>query len=886
MFRTDLGQPIRLADYRPPDYLIDTVDLDISLAAGKTRVRALLSIRPNPAGQPGAPLMLDGDELTPVSLKLNGQALDLALATPQGMTIGAPPSKPFTLEIETRLDPESNTKLMGLYRSGSAWCTQCEAEGFRRITYFLDRPDVLAIYTTRIEADKADAPVLLGNGNPIAAGDVGDRRHFAVWHDPHPKPSYLFAMVAGDLGKITDTFTTRSGKHVDLAIYVEKGKEDRAHYAMDALKRSMVWDERVFGCEYDLDVFNIVAVSDFNMGAMENKGLNVFNDKYVLALPQTATDGDYAGIETVIAHEYFHNWTGNRITCRDWFQLCLKEGLTVFRDQEFSSDERSRPVKRIEDVRGLRAAQFVEDAGPLAHNVRPETYREINNFYTATVYQKGAEVVRMLKLTLGDADFRKGMDLYLSRYDGTAATIEDFLASFAEVSGADLTQFKLWYQQSGTPLVKAVGHYDAGAQTYTLTLSQSVPPTPGQDRKKPMAIPVRLGLVSPTAGDMALDSADATASEMATCIFALTTAQRTIAFRNVPERPVPSLLRGFSAPVNLASDATDADLLALFARDTDSFNRWQAAQTYATRLLLRSAEGIAAGRPAVPDAPFIEAFARLLDEAQAGGPSADHAFLALAAALPSENDLARERGHDVDPGAIFAARRALKVAIGQQLQERLQALYDALGGPHDFSPDAASAGRRSLRNAALDLLACGDKALGERLARAQFDSADNMTDRMAALAVLSHIPGNAREAAFDSFLALFRNDGLVIDKWLSLQAMIPEAGTLARVRKLTDHPAFSMSNPNRVRALAGAFSTGNATQFNRADGQGFAFLAGLVLDLDKANPQLAARLLTAFRSWRNLEPVRRAAAEGALRQVAAGQGLSKDVADIVTRSLA
>jgi aminopeptidase N len=582
-------QAVRLADYRPPDFLVDSVDLDISLHRTQTRVVARLSIRRNPQGQPGASLSLDGDGLVLRRLELNGRAVADAEVeiSPDRLILRQPPDAPFRLEIETELDPSANTQLTGLYRSGSAYCTQCEAEGFRRITYFLDRPDVLSVYTTRIEAARSEAPVLLGNGNPVAAGDLDGGRHFAVWRDPFPKPSYLFALVGGDLGRISERYTTRSGRTVDLAIYVEHGNEPRAAYAMDSLIRAMRWDEEAFGREYDLDVFNIVAVSDFNMGAMENKGLNIFNDKYVLASPETATDSDYAGIEAVIAHEYFHNWTGNRITCRDWFQLCLKEGLTVFRDQEFSADQRSRAVKRISDVRGLRLQQFPEDAGPLAHPVRPRVYHEINNFYTATVYEKGAEIVRMLKTLIGDDAFRKGMDIYFERFDGTAATVEDFLSCFAESSGRDLSQFALWYEQAGTPLVSVDGVYDRDAETYTLTLEQSTPPTPGQSEKKPVVIPIALGLIGENGDELPLvtdaDETGASEEERARGLIELSTQKRVIMFRDVPSRPVVSLLRNFSAPVRLAPAPAPEDLQRLLAHDRDPFNRWQAAQSLALR---------------------------------------------------------------------------------------------------------------------------------------------------------------------------------------------------------------------------------------------------------------------------------------------------------------
>jgi aminopeptidase N len=882
--RTSTGQPIRLADYRPPDYLIDHVELDVSLDRHATRVVATLAIRPNPAGRAGAALALDGDELDLVSIELDGAAPDpAALAvSADKLVLADPPQKPFQLRIETRLDPAGNTKLMGLYRSGSAYCTQCEAEGFRRITYFLDRPDVLSTYVTRLEAARDEAPVLLANGNLEARGDLpGTGRHFAVWRDPHRKPCYLFALVAGDLAHIADHFVTASGRKVDLGIYVEHGRETRAAYAMDSLKRAMLWDEAAYGREYDLDAFNIVAVSDFNMGAMENKGLNVFNDKYVLALPETATDEDYAGIEAVIAHEYFHNWTGNRITCRDWFQLCLKEGLTVFRDQDFSADERSAPVKRIADVRALRVAQFPEDAGPLAHNVRPEIYREINNFYTATVYQKGAEIIRMLKLLIGAKAFRAGMDLYFERCDGTAATVEDFLACFAETSGRDLTDFMRWYSQAGTPLLTFRSAYDEARRSLTLDISQSTAPTRDQAVKQPLTMPIALGLIDAAGEEIKLASADATPSELANGILELTNASRRIVFTGVASRPTLSLLRGFSAPVRVDDDLTGGDLLTLLRHDRDSFNRWQAAQSLASRLLMRSIAAIQAGNAPKIDADFVEAYGAVLREAAAG--RIDAAFAAQTLSLPSEGDIAREMARNVDPDAIFAARESLRGALGRAYAPALAQLHDSLGGGA-FSPDAASAGRRALRNLALSMLAAGEVEEGARRAQAQLAGANNMTERFAALAVLSLTPGSAREHALEAFQRAHAADPLILDKWFILQAQIPEKETLTRVRGLMGHHAFSLSNPNRVRSLIGGFSA-NQTQFNRVDGAGYDLLAEIVLTLDPTNPQIAARLLSALRSWRSLEPRRQSKAEAALAGIAAQTQLSADVRDIVTRCL-
>ncbi len=861
--RADQTEPVRLADYRPSDYLIDTVDLDIVLHPTATRVTATLHLRPNPAGRAGAPLILDGDGLVPVSVRLDNTDLDLATT-------------------QTLLDPTANTRLMGLYRTGSAYCTQCEAEGFRRITYALDRPDVMSVYTTRVEASESEAPVLLGNGNPGATGRIeGTGRHFAVWHDPHPKPPYLFALVAGNLGSIHDRFTTSEGREVELGIYVEPGKEPFASYAMDALKRSMRWDEEAFGRAYDLDVFNIVAVSDFNMGAMENKGLNVFNDKYILASPETATDMDYAGIETVVAHEYFHNWTGNRITCRDWFQLCLKEGLTVFRDQEFTADQRSRAVKRIADVRTLRARQFPEDAGPLAHSVRPVAYKEINNFYTATIYEKGAEIIRMLKRLIGPPAFAEGMRLYFDRYDGTAATIEEFVSCFADASGRDLAPFMRWYEQAGTPEVAVRCSRDESAGTLILDIRQHTRPTPGQPDKQPLVMPIAFGLVARDGAPVPLDrlaTDDLTPEEIAAETIVLAGAERRIVLRDLPGPCTPSLFRGFSAPVRLSSDLTDADRLTLLAHDTDGFNRWEAAQNAVSRLLLDRL----AGKPEASgtEAKLLEALSSAMR-----GALDDPAFASQVLAIPTEADLARERGEEVDPDAIRHVREALRHAIGAGLRTDLVALYDALSETRPYSPDAVSAGRRALRSTVLGFIAAGDGGEGERRCMAQFEQADNMTDRLGALGVLCALPLGGRDPTLQRFYDLFQSEALVIDKWFAVQAGIAEDGTPDRVRQLMLHPAFSMANPNRVYALIGSFSA-NPTQFNRPDGAGYDLVADIVLGLDSTNPQVAARMLNAFRSWRMMEPGRRRHAETALRRVKAKPALSADVRDIVDRCLA
>jgi aminopeptidase N len=881
MMRTEEHRPIRLSEYRPPDWLVETVDLHVNLHPTQTPVRATLKLAPNPAAGAPAPLTLDGDGLTLVSLKIDGApvATDAYVATPDGLTIAQPPHRPFTLEIETLVDPAANTQLSGLYRSSGNYCTQCEAEGFRRITYYPDRPDVMAVFTTRIEADKSEAPVLLANGNLKDSGDLAGGRHFAVWHDPWPKPAYLFALVGGKLGHIEDSFVTASGRKVALRIYVEPGKEDRAGYAMDSLKRSMRWDEQAFGREYDLDVFMIVAVSDFNMGAMENKGLNVFNDKYVLASSATATDNDFVAIEAIIAHEYFHNWTGDRITCRDWFQLCLKEGLTVYRDQEFTSDQRSRVVTRIGDVRGLRSTQFVEDAGPLAHPVRPELYREINNFYTTTVYEKGAEVVRMIHTLLGPQQFRKGMDLYFERHDGHAATVEQFVQCFADVSQRDFTQFKRWYSQAGTPQVTASGQYDAAAKTYRLDLAQIIPPTPGQPTKEPMVIPLATGLVGRDGRDLPLTLADGKPIERG--VLVLDQAAQSFLFTGIAERPALSINRNFSAPIRLTANLTPDDLRLMAAHDSDPFNRWQAVQTLASTVLVGNVARLRAGQDPEVDEGLLDALAAILADK-----TLEPAFVAEALSPPSEADIAREIGQDVDPDAIFRARTALRALMGLHLNATLTATYEGLAHTGPYSPDAVSAGRRLLKNVCLDLLAATQEGHAIRLAATQYRAADNMTDRMAALGTLSLHDGPERTAAFDDFYQRYSDDPLIIDKWFSLQAMTPDPTTLDRVLALAAHPAFSMANPNRVRSLIGAFAQSNPTQFNRPDGAGYEFVADRILALDPNNPQVASRLTTTFKSWRMLEEGRRTRAKAALQRIADTPTLSRDVHDIAQRALA
>ena len=880
--KTDTPRPILLKNYRPPSYLIGSVNLDVALHKTRTRVRSRLKLRANPSVAKPGPLRLDGELLELESIRLNGHPLtkhDGYTLGEKELVVHAPPRGTFELDTVTYCNPDANKALTGLYVSKGIYCTQCEAQGFRRIAYFIDRPDVLATYTVRLEADRAEAPVLLANGNPVERGTLsGGARHYAVWRDPHPKPSYLFALMGGNLASIASDFTTASNRKVDLRIYVEPGKESRCAWAMDCLKRSMRWDEERFGREYDLDVFNIVAVSDFNMGAMENKGLNIFNDALVLASPETATDADFRNIERVIAHEYFHNWTGNRITCRDWFQLCLKEGLTVFRDQEFGADMRSAAEQRIAEVRSLKARQFPEDAGPLAHPVRPSRYIEINNFYTATVYDKGAELVRMLQTLLGPDGFRKGMDLYFERHDGQAATVENFVACFADSSGRDLGQFMTWYAQAGTPEVACSLKYDARARMAELTLAQSQAATPGEPKKKPLHIPIKLGLIDGEGRDIDLTLANG--ERVADGLIELRRKSEKFRFTAVASPPVASLLRGFSAPVNLAMERSDAELAFLMACDSDLFNRWQAAQDYAARVLTGTVSAQAAKERMPSPKAFIEALAvTLANRDVAPG------YLAQFLMLPSENDLARIIGADVDPLAIHRARKALRKAIATRLYEPLADIYRRMETPGPYSPGAEPSGRRALRNVALGSLASRGKPEDVARAATHFAESRNLTDETAGLEILSEIDAPERVAALARFYERWKGDHLVIDNWFRCQAVSPLPGTLANVRRLTRHPLFSIKNPNKVRALIGAFATANPVNFNRPDGRGYDFVADRVLELDTFNPQIAARMLSTFRGWRMLEPVRRAAARATLQRVAKAKPLSNDVFEIVSRVL-
>lgn len=879
--RTDTGQIVHLADYRPTDFVLERVDLTFELDPTETKVETRMIFHRREGVDAAAALVLDGDELSLSGLLFDQNDIPAGQydVTPGQLVIrDLPESKPFEITVTTIINPEANTQLMGLYRSNGIYCTQCEAEGFRRITYFPDRPDVLAPFTVNIIADKEANPLLLSNGNFLGGAGYGPGKHFAAWFDPHPKPSYLFALVAGDLGVVEDTFVTMSEREVALKIYVEHGKEARAAYAMDALKRSMKWDEEVFGREYDLDIFMIVAVSDFNMGAMENKGLNIFNDKYVLADPETATDQDYANIEAIIAHEYFHNWTGNRITCRDWFQLCLKEGLTVYRDHEFSADQRSRAVKRIAEVRHLRSEQFTEDSGPLAHPVRPTSYREINNFYTTTVYEKGSEVTRMIATILGGDLFKKGMDLYFERHDGDAATVEDFVKCFEDASGRDLKQFSLWYHQAGTPQITVSSAFDAASGTLTLSLDQMVPATPGQTSKEPMHIPLKTGLL--LEDGTIVTPAAVTGGEMTGDVLHLTERSQKFVFTGIPSRPTVSLNRGFSAPVSLHFNQSSADLSLIARHESDLFARWQALTNLALPVLTAAAAQARKGEAVQSDAVLTETLLAI-----AADETLEPAFRAQALALPSEADIARELGSDNDPDAIHAGRETVLMAIAKAGTEVFSTLIAAMADSGPYKPDAADAGRRALKNAALSYLALAEQSPAR--AAAAFDKADNMTDLAQALTVLAHrFPQSAETAAaLQAFEARFRTNALVLDKWFSIQATIPGSDALERIEQLMTNEHYNPANPNRVRSLIGTFAFSNATGFNRADGAAYRFHAARILDIDKRNPQLAARLLTAMRSWRSLEPSRADLARTALMEIERAAGLSTDVRDIVDRML-
>lgn len=888
---------IRRADYAPPAFLIDTVDLEFDLVPERTIVKSTLRVRRNPAAAHAPHLELMGEQLEFVGAALDGKPYANVRAHEHGLTVENVPDA-FELTLAGACDPAANTTLSGLYVSGGNFFTQCEAEGFRRITWFLDRPDVMATYTVTLRADKTAYPVLLSNGNLIAEGDLPDGRHYAKWEDPFRKPCYLFALVAGKLVALEERIKSGSGKEKLLQVWVEPHDLDKTRHAMDSLINSIRWDEARFGLELDLDRFMIVAVSDFNMGAMENKGLNIFNTKYVLANPETATDVDFANIEAVVGHEYFHNWTGNRVTCRDWFQLSLKEGLTVFRDQEFSAamsggdeNEAARATKRIEDVRVLRQMQFAEDAGPMAHPVRPESYVEINNFYTMTVYEKGSEVVRMYQTLFGRDGFRKGMDLYFQRHDGQAVTCDDFRAAMADANGRDLAQYERWYSQAGTPRVTVTTRYDEAQKRYTVTLAQdygNASPAARETQKGPLLIPFAIGLIGPDGKDLPLRlEGEGAAGAATTRVLEVTEAQQTFTFVDVPAKPLPSLLRNFSAPVIVEYDYGNDELAFLLAHDSDPFNRWEAGQRLATRELLALAARAATGQPLEVDDTVIDAFRRVLND-----DTLSPSFRELALMLPSETYLAEQMAES-DPAAVHAARQFLRKRLGSALKADWLAAYERHLTPGAYEPTPEAAGKRGLKNLALSYLAeLDDPADAVRLATAQYDAANNMTDRASALSALLNASAGAgadfAHRALEDFYARFEREPLVIDKWFALQAA--QRGSAARpvietVRALMRHPAFNLKNPNRARSLIFSFCAANPAQFHAADGSGYAFWAEQVLALDAINPQVAARLARSLELWRRFTPALREPMRAALEKVAAGVK-SRDVREIVEKALA
>ena len=892
----DTPAVIHLKDYASPAWLIDTVDLHVAIQAGYAEVTTRLACRRNPAGR-GGNLVLNGEELELLAVSLEGTRLPAAryqldAAT---LTLAGPLPESFTLETQVRIDPDRNTRLSGLYRSKDGYFTQCEAEGFRRITFFPDRPDVMARFTCTVEADRERFPQLLSNGNLVASGELEHGRHWARWQDPFAKPCYLFALVAAKLDVLEDRYVTASGRSVDLAVYVEPGKLDQCGYAMAALKKSMRWDEQRFGLEMDLDRYMIVAVGDFNMGAMENKGLNIFNTKYVLARPDTATDLDYQNIDRVVAHEYFHNWTGNRVTCRDWFQLSLKEGLTVFRDQEFGADMHSRAVTRIQEVRALRIGQFPEDAGPMAHPIRPASYAQIDNFYTATVYNKGAEVVRMIQTLTGLAGFRGGMDLYFQRHDGQAVTCDDFVSAMQDASGVDLSQFRRWYARAGTPHLAAQGQWDAGNHRYTLTLRQTLAATAYEQRQQeagfaidagPLHIPVALGLVLPDGRDAPLRLAGEVAADGGTRVVSLTEAEQTFVFEDIEAAPVASLLRDYSAPVHLDFAQSDAELAHLMAHDTDAFNRWEAGQRLATRVLLAGVAAQGEGTDWVPDA-FVAAVGRVLQS----GLAEDPALAAEALILPAEQVLAEQvaaRSEVIDPEIIHRTRIGLRRHLATRLREGFEAVWAALAPTAAYSPDAAQVGQRALRNVCLGYLAEIEAAALRRdvLPRliAQCETGGNMTDVMAALATLANLDLPERETALAAFYAKWKDEALVVDKWLSVQATSRLPGTGERVRALLQHPAFDLKNPNKVYSLVRGFAN-NPRHFHAADGSGYALVADVIVELQALNPQVASRLARAFDRWRQFDGGRQTHARAALQRIAACEDLAADVAEVVGNAL-
>ncbi|MEN5239507.1 MULTISPECIES: aminopeptidase N [Pseudomonas] len=884
--RTEQPQVIYLKDYQAPEYLIDETHLTFELFEDHTLVHAQLVMRRNPergAGLP--PLVLDGQQLELLRALLDDQELQAGdyQLDDSSLTL-QPKSERFTLDTSVKIHPESNTALEGLYKSGKMFCTQCEAEGFRKITYYLDRPDVMSVFTTTVIAEKHRYPVLLSNGNPIGSGPAEDGRHWATWEDPFKKPAYLFALVAGDLWCVEDSFTRQSGRDVALRIYVEPENLDKCDHAMVSLKKSMRWDEEVYGREYDLDIFMIVAVNDFNMGAMENKGLNIFNSSCVLARAETATDAAHQRVEGVVAHEYFHNWSGNRVTCRDWFQLSLKEGFTVYRDAEFSADMNSRTVKRIEDVAYLRTHQFAEDAGPMAHPIRPDSFIEISNFYTLTVYEKGAEVVGMVHTLLGAEGFRKGSDLYFERHDGQAVTTDDFIKAMEDANGVDLSQFKRWYSQAGTPRLEVSEAYDAAAQRYSLTFRQSCPPTPGQVEKLPFVIPVALGLLDAEGNDLPLRLAGESATSGTSRVLSVTEAEQTFTFEGIASKPLPSLLRGFSAPVKLSFPYDRDQLMFLMQHDSDGFNRWEAGQQLAVQVLQELIGQHQRGEALTLDQRLISALGTVV-----GNESLDPAMVAEMLSLPGEAYLT-EISQVADVDAIHAAREFARQQIAAQLFDALWARYQANREVSRKTPYVASAehfARRSLQNIALSYLMLSGKPQVVQATLEQFDQCDNMTERLTALAVLVNSPFEAERAkALETFAEHFKDNPLVMDQWFSVQAASALPGGLARVKALMQHPAFTLKNPNKVRALVGAFAGQNLVNFHAADGSGYRFLADLVIELNALNPQIASRQLAPLTRWRKYDDKRQALMKGELERILASGALSSDVYEVVSKSLA
>ncbi|KTC22850.1 aminopeptidase [Pseudomonas putida] len=884
--RTEQPQVIYLKDYQAPEYLIDETHLTFELFEDHSLVHAQLVMRRNPARGAGLPaLVLDGQQLELLSVALDDQPLgaDDYQLDDSHLTL-QPTAERFTLDTSVKIHPETNTALEGLYKSGGMFCTQCEAEGFRKITYYLDRPDVMSTFTTTVIAEQHRYPVLLSNGNPIGSGPQQDGRHWATWEDPFKKPAYLFALVAGDLWCVEDTFTRQSGRDVTLRIYVEPENIDKCQHAMVSLKKSMRWDEEVYGREYDLDIFMIVAVNDFNMGAMENKGLNIFNSSCVLARAETATDAAHQRVEAVVAHEYFHNWSGNRVTCRDWFQLSLKEGFTVFRDSEFSADMNSRTVKRIEDVAYLRTHQFAEDAGPMAHAVRPDSFIEISNFYTLTVYEKGSEVVRMVHTLLGAEGFRKGSDLYFERHDGQAVTCDDFIKAMEDANGVDLTQFKRWYSQAGTPRLNVSEAYDAAAQTYSLTFSQSCPATPDKVEKQPFVIPVELGLLDAQGNDIALRLQGETQAGATTRVLSVTEAEQTFTFVDVAARPLPSLLRGFSAPVKLSFPYDRDQLMFLMQHDSDGFNRWEAGQQLSVQVLQELIAQHQRGEALVLDQRLVTALGSVL-----ANEALDQAMVAEMLSLPSEAYLT-EISEVADVDAIHAARDFARQQLAEQLFDGLWARYQAnraVSRETAYVAEAEHFARRSLQNIALSYLMLTGRAQVLEATLEQFEACDNMTERLTALAVLVNSPfQDERARALQSFAEHFKDNPLVMDQWFSVQAGSPLPGGLARVRALMEHPAFTLKNPNKVRALIGAFAGQNLVNFHTADGSGYRFLADLVIELNGFNPQIASRQLAPLTRWRKYDAARQALMKAELERIRGSGGLSSDVFEVVSKSLA